>query len=321
MRLPLVWLLILSCLFLAGLVLAGMMMLRLHKQGQRQRMRIFSVTEPHLRTGADASSTLVRLTTSLPTATLVRRFFLLFGYDQVLHSRYRMPWPVVLLAGAALGVAMPFGARVVLGQVVWFGSPVLWVFASRSYYKRCDARHAQTLYKQFPDALATIVRSVRVGVPVSEAVRVVAREALEPTATEFGRLGDQITIGVPLDEALKDMATRNKLPEYRFFATALSLQSQTGGGLTDTLENLADTIRKRVQAKAKGNALASEAKTSTYILAALPIVMGFLIYLVNPTYISVLFTDESGRKLLFVAMGMLGLGFYAMRTIIRRSLS
>ena len=74
-------------------------------------------------------------------------------------------------------------------------------------------------------------------------------------------------------------------------------------------------------AKAKGNALASEAKTSTYILGALPIVMGGLIFLVNSSYIMVLFTDDSGRKLLFLAMGMLGLGFYTMQTIIRKSLS
>ena len=218
-------------------------------------------------------------------------------------------------------VGMPLAAEMMLGRLAWLGAPVVWVMASRLYYKRCDNRQTETLYRQFPDALATIVRSVRVGVPVSEAIRVVSREALEPTATEFGRMTDQIAIGVPLDEALRDMAGRNQLPEYRFFATALGLQSQTGGGLSETLENLADTIRKRVAAKAKGNALASEAKTSTYILGALPIVMGGIISLVNISYISVLFTDASGRKMLFLAAGMLGMGFYTMRTIIRKSLS
>ncbi len=120
-----------------------------------------------------------------------------------------------------------------------------------------------TLFQQFPDALAMIVRAVRVGLPIVEAIRVVARENAEPTAREFAGLVAQTTIGVPLDDALREMAERNRLPEYRFFATALSLQSQTGGGLTETLENLADTIRKRVAAKLRGHALAAEARMSS----------------------------------------------------------
>ena len=119
-----------------------------------------------------------------------------------------------------------------------------------------------------------IVRSVRVGIPVMEAIRAVARETPEPTGPEFARLVDQVSIGVSLDDAVLDMARRCGIPEYRFFATALSLQNQTGGTLSETLENLADVIRKRVALAAKGKALASEARTSAMVLAALPIVTG-----------------------------------------------
>ena len=321
MRQYLVELLLLSCLFLVGLGAASMLLAKMHRRSSNLKLRIFTVTEPHLRSGSDPHSTLFRLTTALPTASAMRRLSLAFGYDPLLKQRYRLPCGLVVGVSAVVALGIPYAANMLFGRLAWFAVPVIWMMTSRMYYKRCDNRQTQTLYKQFPDALATIVRSVRVGVPVSESIRVVSKEALEPTATEFGRMSDQITIGVPLDEALRELASRNQLPEYRFFATALSLQSQTGGGLSETLENLADTIRKRVQAKAKGHALASEAKTSTYILAALPIVMGLLICLVNSAYISVLFTDESGRKLLFLAMGMLGMGFYAMRTIIRKSLS
>ena len=297
------------------------LLVRLHRRSSRVKYRTFTVTEPHLRSGGEGNSTLFRLTTALPTATALRQLSLLFGYDALLKQRYRLPWTVVVVVALILSVAAGYAGTSLFGTYAWLATPTGWVFLSRSYYKRCDNRQTQTLYKQFPDALATIVRSVRVGVPVSESIRTVAKESLQPTATEFGRVADQITIGVPLDEALRDLAMRNQLPEYRFFATALSLQSQTGGGLTETLENLADTIRKRVAAKAKGNALAAEAKTSTYVLGALPIVMGGLIFIVNRAYISILFTDDSGRKLLFLAVGMLGAGFYAMRTIIRKSLS
>ena len=83
-----------------------------------------------------------------------------------------------------------------------------------------------------------------------------------------------MSIGVTLEDALREMATRNDLQEYRFFATALALQSQTGGGLSDTLEGLADVMRKRLALTARGHALAAEAKTSIMILASLPFVSG-----------------------------------------------
>ncbi|MEJ0045751.1 MAG: type II secretion system F family protein [Rhodospirillales bacterium] len=114
---------------------------------------------------------------------------------------------------------------------------------------------------------------------------------------------------------------RNDLPEYRFFATALALQSQTGGGLTETLETLADTIRKRENARKRGHALASEARTSIYVLAVLPIVVGAMLYVINPDYVGLLFTDKTGQKLLGLAIGMLITGLYVMQQIIKRSLS
>jgi tight adherence protein B len=191
----------------------------------------------------------------------------------------------------------------------------------RAFYGWFEDRHVAKLFRQFPDALAMIVRAVRVGLPIAEALRVAARENPEPTAREFTALVAQTAIGVPLGDALREMAERNNLPEYRFFATALSLQSQTGGGLTETLENLADTIRKRVAAKLRGHALASEARMSSYILGALPLVTGALLGVANPGYMSVLFTDPSGQNLLLLACVLLVVGAAVMRIMIRKSLS
>jgi tight adherence protein B len=191
----------------------------------------------------------------------------------------------------------------------------------RAFFGWCENRTQQKLFVQFPDALATIVRAVRVGLPVVEALRVVAKESLEPTSREFNALVEQTAIGVPLDEALREMATLSGLPEYRFFATALSLQAQTGGGLTETLENLAETIRKRVAIRMRGHALAAEARMSSYILGALPIVTGGMLSVVNPNYVGMLFFDPTGRKLLFIGIGMLCVGAFTMHTMIRKSLS
>jgi tight adherence protein B len=156
---------------------------------------------------------------------------------------------------------------------------------------------------------------------VSEALRGVAKEAPVPTSIEFGRLVDALAIGEPLEKALKEMSERNDLPEYGFFAAALSLQAQTGGGLAETLELLADVARKRVAMQARGFALSSEARTSSMILAGLPFVTGGALYLANPTYIGVLFTDPSGQMILGIAILSLCMGIFTMRMIIRSALT
>jgi tight adherence protein B len=197
---------------------------------------------------------------------------------------------------------------------------VYWVICTK-FFRSCHQRRVNTLFQQFPDALAMIVRAVRVGIPITEAIRAVGSEASEPTATEFARLSNEVSIGAPLDQALRVMAERNKVAEYRFFATALSLQNQTGGGISETLENLADVIRKRVAARARGRALAAEARASAAALAILPVLAMVALWLMKPDYIAVLFVTPTGRGILAAGALLLGLGIFSMRTIIQKSLS
>ena len=120
-----------------------------------------------------------------------------------------------------------------------------------------------------------------------------------------------------------DMAAAAAFAEYRFFATAISLQNQTGGTLSETLENLADVIRKRVALAAKGKALASEARTSAMVLAALPIVTGgWRSGRSIPAYIE---DHVQGPDRPYPARQprccRCALGIFTIRTIIRKSLS
>ena len=147
-----------------------------------------------------------------------------------------------------------------------------------------------------------------------------AREAPHPTGPEFNRVVDEIAVGVSMEDAMNQLARRSGLPEYRFFATALSLQNQTGGTLSETLENLADVIRKRAALKAKGHAMTSEAKATAAILAALPMILGLVLWALSPSYIELLFSDPLGRNLFGAAVCSLLTGLGVIRTIIRRSL-
>lgn len=245
----------------------------------------------------------------------------LFGFSMARRDQYSIAWPWVVIIALAVGRLAVLLASGVAGIYAWVLMPIVSLMVSRAVFGSMIGKRIDKLRSQFPDALGLIVRAVRVGIPVSEALRAVSRESPAPTATEFDRLADQISIGASLEVALREMAERNSLPEYGFFAAALSLQASTGGGLAETLDLLADVTRKRVAMKARGHALSAEARTSSLILSGLPVAAGLALYAINPGYIGLLLWDETGRMILGCAVLSLSMGTFAMRMIIRTSLS
>jgi tight adherence protein B len=291
------------------------------KQRRRFRERLVQVAVPHTRVNPLTVMGRSATARSAPMAQMIAAAARLFGYDPARADHYPLRWPIAL--GITLAAARAVAALVGILAGTWseLVIPVAWVWFSRRLFSWSERRRRTALYTQFPDALAMIVRAVRVGIPLGEGIRTVAREAAEPTKGEFALLYDRVSIGVTLEDALREMATRNNLPEYRFFTTALALQSQTGGGLTETLEGLADVIRRRLALRARGEALAGEAKTSIIILAALPFVSGGALEALNPQYIGRLFIDPGCEKVLLAAVVMLGSGLVVMRGMIRKMLS
>lgn len=321
MRLDLARLLLVSCTFLAGLAASAVLLFRDNRRRSQIKAHVDEVINPYRASNTDTLAGSPSLRRNLEPITLASQIGRLLRYDPTHRLIYPTRPPLVLILALVPSAAFARVAVSFIGPIGWAAAPVICVLLTRSFYGWFKDRLVATLFRQFPDALATIVRAVRVGLPIVDALRVVARETPEPTAREFATVVAQTAIGVPLADALREMAERNNLPEYRFFATALSLQSQTGGGLTETLENLADTIRKRVAAKMRGHALAAEARMSSYILGALPLVTGALLTATNPGYMEVMFTDPSGRNLLLFAAVLLTAGGWVMRTMIRKSLS
>jgi tight adherence protein B len=305
---------------LIGLSATGLLLLAEQKREKAWAARREDTVGPYLKPKSGNGPALVLAVRAKQRSTKRPLYHSILKYYEERQAHYPLSLPGVIacmLGPAAIGALL---ATKVLGQVGWFALPILDILLVRTFLGWSSAKVSRTLLSQFPDALAMVSRSVRVGVPVNEAVRIVGRECQTPTREEFARAADQVAIGVDLETALLDMAERNDISEYRFFATALALQSQTGGGLTETLETLADTIRKRENARKRGHALASEARTSIYVLAVLPIVVGAMLFVVNPDYVGLLFTDSTGQMLLGVAVGMLISGLWVMQQIIKRSL-
>ena len=309
--------------FAGGLIavsaIASMAALRLQKRQARVAGRIAIVIEGH--NWADLPEEARRSARLQSSATpLLRRAARLIGYETERTTKYPVKWWIVIPACCVLA---RLGAQLLIPLIGWLALalvPVGAVVLTRTFYKRCVGRHTRALYMQFPDALAMIVRGVRVGIPVAESLRTIARESSEPTAPEFRRVADRVALGVPLEEALYEMAERTGLSEYRFFAIAIGLQAQTGGTLSETLENLADVIRKRVALRARGYALAAEARMSIMILCALPIITGLALSLINPHYIEQLFDNDLGRKVFGAAVISFCTGLGVMHLIVKKSL-
>lgn len=178
-------------------------------------------------------------------------------------------------------------------------------------------KRAQQFLKDLPDAIDLIVRSVKSGLPVSEAIFAISRDLKGPTAIEFTKISDQMRIGIPLEDAFARSVKRIGLSDFAFLSISLSITQETGGNLGETLSNLSRLLRLRQQMHLKIQALTAEARVSAMIVGSLPFVVIAALLVLNPDYIDVLFTDERGHKVLFFAGGFLGAGFVVMSKMVR----
>lgn len=182
--------------------------------------------------------------------------------------------------------------------------------------KKMIARRQKKFLSELADALDAMTRLLRAGMPVSEAIKMVAREYTGPIGDEMGRIFDQQKIGVSLPEAVQESARRMPLAEMQMFATAVTIQAQTGSSLSEILEGLAKVIRARFRLKRKVQALSSEAKSSALIIGCLPVFVAGAMYSINPDYISLLFIHPTGKWMLGGAIFWMSCGVFVMRQMI-----
>ncbi len=311
---------VLSWCTLSGLGYAGWLVSREQSRQEKLGQRIAGLVTPHLRTNRVELSPFVH-TAPVNRKSVYGRMASIFGFDPANLDRCPLKWWLVLAIAMVGAKIVQSLASSVLGSWSLLLLPFAWVMVSRMTFGYFEKKYKDKLLFQFPDALAMIVRGVRVGIPVPRALHNVARDAPAPTSEVFARLVDQVSVGVALDAAVLEMGRECGLPEYRFFGTAITLQMQTGGALSETLDNLADVIRKRAALKSRAIALASEARMMAAVLAVLPLFSGAALWVLNPDYMALLFEPGAGQMLLGGASLSLGSGLMVMRTMIRRSVS
>ena len=182
---------------------------------------------------------------------------------------------------------------------------------------RMGKRRVGAFVRLFPEAIDLMVRALRSGLPISEAIIGAGREIGDPVGDELGRVEAGMRMGRDLEALLWDIANRIDVPEFRFFIIALSVQRETGGNLGETLANLADVLRRRRQMRAKVRAMSSETRATTIILAGMPVLVIVMLALTSPQYLTPLYSDFRGFLLDGLAFAMLGTGVGIMTKMAR----
>jgi tight adherence protein B len=219
--------------------------------------------------------------------------------------------PVGLAASAGM-LLLPMSGPLIATPTCVFGGSLFY----RLLFRWERERWRTALFRQIPDAMGLLMRAVRAGLPIAEAVRSVAHEIPVPSGEEFRQVVSEISIGEPLEQTLHRMAERTGLTEYAFFAVTIGLQAQTGGNLAETLENLADIVRRRVNMVGRVKAITAEVRASAGILISLPFITSGLLLFIAPGHLDPLFHSSAGNKLLVTAVCMLLLGVFIIRSML-----
>ncbi len=235
-----------------------------------------------------------RLTQAYPDASLAMflGFSLGCGFVGLLLAMLVFTSVPLALVGAAAGCATPFLA----------------LTARR-------ARRQRALGDQLPEALDFLSRVLKAGHSFSTGLQMMGDELPKPLAVEFRRAYDQHAFGQSVEDALKDMARRVQSTDFAFFVTAVLIQRQTGGDLSEVLKNISGMIRNRVRLQQHVKAKTAEGRLTGYVLVAFPLVMFVLLSVMNPRYAHTLTGTPTGHKLLGIAFTLQMLGMYAIRKI------
>jgi tight adherence protein B len=208
---------------------------------------------------------------------------------------------ILIDAGIWAALAVAFAAG--------FGMPV-WLL---KYLKK---RRENKFLESFPDAVDTIVRGIKAGLPLLDSMRIIALEAPEPVRSEFRSIMDTQAVGMPIGEACQKLFERIPVAEANFFGIVIAIQSKAGGNLSEALGNLSRVLRDRKKMKAKIQAMSMEAKASASIIACLPIAVMGLVYLTSPNYIELLWTHPMGRMMMAGCAVWMFTGVMVMRKMI-----
>jgi len=219
---------------------------------------------------------------------------------------------ILIVVGAVLGFVLSGGniVFVLLLAVAGF-------FAPRLYIGTAQARRLKAFNNQLSDMLNLLVNGLRSGYSVMQAMEAVARELPPPVSTEIGRVVQEMQIGLTMEQTLANMLRRVRSDDLDLIVTAMNVQREVGGNLAEILDTISHTIRERVRIKGEVAVLTAQGRISMYVIVLLPIGITLFLYLINPGYMSRLFTSGFCGWAMVVCAGLsITAGYFAIRKIV-----
>ena len=218
---------------------------------------------------------------------------------------------MAILGGVAIATLFNFSIFItVLSASIAGALPIFFVLSSRR-------KRLEKFELQLPEAIDLIARALKAGHAFSSALSMVAEEGPEPIAEEFRVTFDEVNYGIALQDALMSLSTRIPSTDLRYFVIAVLIQRESGGNLSELLESISGLIRARLKLLGTIKVLSAEGRLSAWILTCLPFVLALVIYLINPGFLSLLFTDPVGPMLIAGALTLMVVGIFIMSRIIK----
>jgi tight adherence protein B len=227
-----------------------------------------------------------------PSAVVLMMFVAAAATAFIVSLFVRVPF-APLLAGAAGGLV-----------------PLAWLL-------RCKSIRMRKFEERFPEALDLLSRAIRAGHAFQTAMGMVADELPDPIGPEFRKSFDQQNFGLPLRDALNDLSERVGLLDVRFFVTAVLIQRDTGGNLSEVLDNLASVVRERFKIKRQVRVHTAHGRFTGYVLLALPAALAFALSLINPEHMQLLFRERMGHMMLGATVVMQTIGYFWIKQVVK----
>jgi tight adherence protein B len=238
---------------------------------------------------------------------------------ELLLQQAQVSWSVPTLLFMSVGTAVAFGLAFLLltrSLIVAFPTTVIGAALPTLYVRWKKNRRLNLFEELLPEAIDLVGRALRAGHPLSSGFKMAADDGPEPVASEFRRVFEEQRFGLPLQDSLLGMADRVNIVDVRILVTAILIQREVGGNLAEILDNLAAVVRARFTIRRQIRVYTAQGRMTGYLLALLPFMLFALLYMINPEYMAVLFTDPIGKILVGVALVLQMAGFFWIRKIV-----
>lgn len=255
------------------------------------------------RQGAAQSNYTVRLASELAQADL-----------RITAGEFMTLRGVLASVGALLGLVLPVGNPIVLSLLLLLAGlygPTFWL-------RRRKLARQRKFNEQLPEVVTLMSGALRTGYAFMQSLELVAREGVDPAKTEFSRVVREVGIGIPPEEALGHLVDRMQSEDLNLLVTAVNVQREVGGNLVEVLDIIANTIRERIKLVGEVGVLTAQQQLSGYIIAMLPVGLGLVLFIINPSYMLGMFSDTHwfGWTVISCSAIMVAMGLVVIRRIV-----